>query len=78
MKKGCADRYCWGSMAPGEGAEAPPEPTEAPEAPEAPGLRARQVSWLRRSSACGPCSRLGMGCRAVSGVVAVSGRGGLL
>lgn len=61
MKKGCGGRYCWGNRGPGEGV------VEVPAA--APGW---QGSWAGRRS-----SRLGMGCRAVRGVL-LRGRGGLL
>lgn len=75
VKKGCAERYCCGNRGPVEGADAPPVPTEDPGSP---GLATgKQVIWVRRRSPWGPCRRLGMGWRAVRGVL-VSGRGGLL
>lgn len=71
-RKGCAGMYCCANRGPGEAAEGPPG---LPDNPGAPGLTmGKQVCWLRRMS---PCMRLGIGCRAVKGVLG-SGRGGLL
>lgn len=59
-------------MCPGEGTGGPADPTEDPG-----WATGRHASWVRLRSPWGPCKRLGMGWRAVRGVL-VSGRGGLL
>lgn len=69
VRNGGAVMYCWGSRSPGEVEEGPPGN------PEAAGLSmGKHVCWLLRMS---PCSRLGIGWRAVSAVFG-RGRGGLL